>query len=70
MKKNNVALHVSLGLVIVMAAAFGLYTFKEYEKPVRTSSKPGKKKYVKEQPMPAAPIADLHNQTADYFLFV
>lgn len=67
MKKKNAAIHISIGLAIVAAAAVGLYTFKEYEKPVRTSSKPGKKKYVKEQPAPSQPTAMSKEATYDLF---
>jgi hypothetical protein len=70
MKKKNVVVHVALGLAIMTVAAFGLYTFKEYEKPVRTSSKPGKKKYVKEQPSTPSQMASTLDQTADFNLFV
>jgi hypothetical protein len=70
MKKKNVVAHVAFGLLIMTVAAFGVYTFKEYEKPVRTSSKPSKKKYVKEQPLQTAPMADADAQTAHCYMFV
>lgn len=58
--KKNMLVSIATGLIVCAIAAYGLINFKAYEKPVRTSSKPSKKKLVDHNTPSGAATAALY----------